>query len=183
MRVTFKRYAILMQYSTTVNVADSRPRLGELAGATGLPATRMAVGLDHMGLLLARIVLEWRLEVERHRGRERDRSHRRELAEHVSAIDLLAHLADKQTEAQVIAAIEELFRMLFPPAIMHYLQIADGRPVLGPDIPADLRAASERLEASYAWTPSGRGFLLRIARAGKPGGNRQGKSAGRRIWR
>jgi signal transduction histidine kinase len=155
----------LMLFDTGVE-PDTEARLAELENTVGLPASRLAVGLDHARLLLTKAVLEWRLDEERRAGKERDRHHARELADHVSAMDLLARLASTRQEAEAVAAMEELFRMLFAPADWHYLRVERGRPTptSAQEVPAELAEALNKLDAPYAWTPSGQGFLLRIAR-------------------
>jgi signal transduction histidine kinase len=162
----FKDFAReLVLFDTNID-PESRARLDELTQTVGLPGKRIGVGLDHTRLLLARIVLEWRLEEEHRGSRERDRRHARELAkhvaDHVSAMDLLARLAKTRDEAEAIAAIEELFRMLFAPATWHYLRVERGQTMTGTDVPEELLTALRQLDAPYAWTPSGQGFLLRI---------------------
>lgn len=163
----FKDFARrLVLFDTGIDTA-STARLDELSRAVGLPATRLAVGLDHIRLLLAGVVLEWRLDEERRARADAERNHRRELADTVSAMDLLARLAKTRQEAEAIAAIEDVFRMLFAPAAWHYLRAEAGTPIVDADVPADLRAALEVLQSPWAWTPSGRGFLLRIASGGE----------------
>lgn len=156
----------LVLFDTCIDPA-SGARLDEMSRAVGLPATRVAVGLDHIRLLLARIVLEWRLDVERAARLDSERSHRRELADQVSAMDLLARLARTRQEDEAIAAIEEVFRMLFAPAIWHYLRVEGGQPKIDQEMPAGLLAEFRRLHSAWAWTTSGQGFLLRIASGDK----------------
>jgi signal transduction histidine kinase len=134
-----------------------------LATAVGLPSRRIAVGLDHIRALLARIVLEWRLEGERAAWQDSERRHRRELADQVSAMDLLGRLARTRQEAEVIAAIEDVFRMLFAPATWHYLRVESGQPQIDHAIPAGMLAEIRQLHSVWAWTSSGQGFLLRIS--------------------
>jgi len=163
----FKDFARrLVLFDTGLDPA-STARLDELSRAVGLPATRLEVGLDHIRLLLTRVVLEWRLDEERRGRADAAQNHRRELADTVSAMDLLARLAKTRQEAEAIAAIEDVFRMLFAPAVWHYLRAEAGAPIVDARISADLLAALEGLDSPWAWTPSGRGFLLRIASGGE----------------
>jgi len=160
----FKDFAReLVLFDTGVD-ADAGKHLADLAQTVKLPARRVAVGLDHTRMLLARVVLEWRFDEAQRSLLEQARRHARELADHVAAVDLLARLARSQDETGAIAAIEELFRMLFAPAVWHYLRVERGQPISDSDIPADLMTALTELQSPYAWTPSGRGFLLRITR-------------------
>lgn len=161
----FQDFARKLVLFDTGVAPDTQGHLGEMENTVGLPATRLAVGLDHTRLLLAKAVLEWRLDEERRAAKERDRQHARELADHVSAMDLLARLAQTRQEAEALAAMEDLFRMLFAPADWCYLRVERGRstPVPAQEAPAELAEALKKLDAPYAWTPSGEGFLLRIA--------------------
>jgi signal transduction histidine kinase len=159
----FKDFArTLVLFDTGLDAATGS-RLDELATAVGLPSRRIAVGLDHIRALLARIVLEWRLEGERAAWQDSERRHRRELADQVSAMDLLGRLARTRQEAEVIAAIEDVFRMLFAPATWHYLRVESGQPQIDHAIPAGMLAEIRQLHSVWAWTSSGQGFLLRIS--------------------
>ncbi len=163
-REFFQDFAPELVLFDTGVAPDCASRLGELALVVGLSARRLAVGLDHIRLLLARAVLEWRLDEERRAARVRGRSHARELADHVSAMDMLARLADTRQEAEAITAMEDLFRMLFAPADWLYVRVQRGKPVFEPGGSPELASALERLDVPHAWTPSGQGFLLRISR-------------------
>jgi signal transduction histidine kinase len=142
---------------------DARTLLAELAHAVGLPAKRIAVGLDHTRLLLKPVILEGRLDQERRLRDEAARHHQRELADRISALDLLAQLAKAREEAEAIAAIADVFRMLFAPESVHYLRVEHELPLADPDVPDTVFAALSELRSPWAWTPSGRGFMLRIA--------------------
>ena len=159
----FKDFARRLVFFDTGIDPASAARLEELASAVGLPAIRIPVGLEHVRLLLAKTVLDVRLEQERQLRQQEGKAHHRELADHVSAMDLLSRLAGTQSEADVQAAIEDLFRMLFAPASWHYLRV-EGRHPEAEAVPAGLRPMIESFAGPWMWTPSGCGFLLRIAR-------------------
>ncbi|MDD5295591.1 MAG: ATP-binding protein [Rhodocyclaceae bacterium] len=144
--------------------AKAQAHFEEIRQAVQLPARRVAVGLDHTRPLLARLVLEWRLERERQSARERDRRHARELADHVSAMDLLTRLTKIQHESDAITAIEELFRMLFAPEALHYLKMENRIAVPTEAVPDEVLASLQSFHDDYAWTSDGKGFLLRIGR-------------------
>ncbi len=141
---------------------DSAERLAELGAALDLPVRRLPVGLDHARGLLARAVLAWRLEARGQAAAEEARRHVAELADHVAAMDMLARMARATQEADAVAAIADLFRMLFAPAALHYLHVENGTPSADQPIPGDLHAALLALDGDHAWTPDGQGFLLRI---------------------
>lgn len=135
----------------------------EITAALCLPVRRIAVGLDYLRLGLAKFVLEWRQTEERRARSEAERLHGAELADHIAAMDLLTRLARTQTEVEAIAAIEELFSMLFAPGAFYYLRVENNVPVSETEIPEAIGAAMRQLQTDYAWTADGQGFLLRIA--------------------
>ena len=146
-------------------VADAPQKLAELADAVGLPATRLAVGIDYVRRLLAHVVAEWRLGEEQQHARKLQQDHARELADHKSAMDFLGRLPLLKDERQTIAAIEEMFHMLFAPQEFHYVRFGDD--VAYSALPANLSRQIHALRSDWAWTESRTGFLLRIARAGE----------------
>lgn len=145
---------------------DAQTRLAEFSAAVGLPARRVPVGLDLTRAWLFRAVAQWRLETERKLAFAQARQHARELADHVAAMDFLARLAKSLHENEAIAVIEELFLMLFAPQEWHYLRVENGIDLPDGAIPPDLLAQMRALQSDYAWTVSGCGFILRIARDG-----------------
>lgn len=137
--------------------------MAEAAAALGVPARCVAVGLDQTRLLLGRWLAEWRLRNEQQRAQEQEWRHRRELADQVSAMDLLARLAKSRQEPEAIAAILDLCRMLFAPDQLYYLRVEGGIPQPEPGLPLALLDAMTGLDRDHAWLPSGRGFMVRIA--------------------
>lgn len=146
---------------------DAPAKLAELSQALGLPASRVAVGLDYVRPYLARLVAEWRLEEERCRGRARAQDHARQLADYVSAMDFLGRLAQPKDEQGTLAAIEDVFRMLFAPQDYHYVRHENGAAQCVDVLPPELAAQVSAMERDWAWSASGTGFLVRIARAGE----------------
>ena len=138
--------------------------LSEFAKVAGLPANRISVGLDHTRLFLSKIVMEWRLEQSQYAVRKLNDRHTQELSDQMMAIDCLSRLGRIMTEEQAIAAIEELFRMLFAPKELYYLLIEDGRISPKHAVPPTLLAQMLELSSDYAWTSGQQGFLLRIRR-------------------
>ncbi len=141
--------------------------LAALAEAVGLPATRIPVGIDHTRLLLAKIVMEWRLKEEQRTRLVHDDRRARELANHAMTIDCLSRLTQIMTEEQVIDSIEELFRTLFAPEGLYYLRVENGVSGSKHTIPSALMKQMQELDADYAWIPASQGFLLRIVRGGQ----------------
>lgn len=151
----------LVFFDTGLN-PESRRGLAQLEEATGLPGRRVAVGLDHVRPMLANIVLAWRLDAERHTAIELRRRHDTERADYVAAMDVLARLARTRSEAEAIAAIMELFQMLFAPSALHYLRVENGVPIATAPIPGAMEEEMRELRAPHAWVAGGAGFLLRI---------------------
>lgn len=145
---------------------DVTGQLAELQAAVKLPARRIPVGLDQVRARLARLVLQWRLDEAQQAAQQATQSqarlHARELADHVAAMDVLAQLAKTQQEADAIAAIEDLFRMLFAPAALHYLRMENGTSTPRAPLPQVMSDALHQLREDHAWTPDGQGFMLRI---------------------
>ncbi|MBS1213809.1 MAG: putative histidine kinase [Proteobacteria bacterium] len=161
----FARELILLD---TGVIPDASARLAELAHAAKLPATRVAVGIDYARLLLARLVAEWRLDEARRQARMRERDHARQRADHLCAMDFLGRLALLEDEQTTIAAIEELFYMLFAPGVLHYVRYENGALQGDESLPPDIAKQFQCLENDWKWTDSGTGFILRIVRAGEP---------------
>ena len=160
----FKDFARQLVFFDTGIDPDAPTRLAELSAAVGLPAMRVPVGLEHLRLMLTRSVLGIRLEAEGRLRQQEAKAHRRELADHVSAVDLLSRLAGTQNEPEAQAAIEEVFRMLFAPEAWYYLPVEGGQAETATIASSELAAALGALEGAWRWTPSGKGFILRIAR-------------------
>lgn len=163
----FKDFAREIVLLDTGVVADSASMLADLARAVGLPASRIAVGLDHVRPTLARLVAEWRLESERRQRKSEQREMARERADQLAAMDFLGRLPLLKDEAETVAAIEQMFHMLFAPEKFHYVRfeagVASGLEGLAPEMSRQVAA----LAGAWAWTESGAGFLLRIDRGGE----------------
>ena len=81
-------------------------------------------------------------------------------------MDFLGRLPLLKDEHETIAAIEEMFHMLFAPQVFHYMRIGDGSATYVEDtFPPDLLRQARDLHSDWAWTDSHTGFLLRISRA------------------
>lgn len=160
----FATELLLLDTGTATSApAQTSALLQAFSQAVGLPARRIPVGRDYTRLIIKEIVAQSRLEAERRNVRERDRLHARELADHLSAMDLLLRLARPLSEEEAVAAIEEVCRMLFAPEAFHYLRVDQGIDLSDRPIPAELAKPLASLDAPYAWSPSGLGFLLRIS--------------------
>ncbi len=137
--------------------------LAEMQTAIGLPVQRISVGLDHLRLVLNRLVLEWRLTQAQRLARQCAKDHVRELADHMTAMDMLAQMTKARTEPDVIGAIEDMFRMLFAPAVWHFVSAESVQAALI-DVPTAIAEEVRTSKAAYGWTRSGHGFWLRVVR-------------------
>ena len=149
--------------------------LAEFAAFAGLPSEIAPAGLEMYRLRLRVLVLEERLAQERRAHQAKAAENARKLADHAMIQDLILRIGSLRTEKQVIEAVMDLNSMLFAPESCHYLQLAGhAPPVLHarppvPD-PAVYQARLAALSSDHAWTPSGRGFTLRIGSAESPVG-------------
>jgi signal transduction histidine kinase len=159
----FKEFARKLVLLDTGLDPQTPTRWAELQAAIPLPAERIAVGLDHVRMLLSTLVLEWRIERQHQACVARDRHHTSELADHIAAMDMLQRLAKAQHETDAITAIDELFRMLFAPDALHYLRVENGVTIPVAPIPDQPLSALRSLNTDHAWSSDGEGFLLRIS--------------------
>ena len=133
-----------------------------------LPYETVAVGLDHLRMVLTTVVQDWRLdELRREVTAVTGHAHRR-LADYMLALDLLVKLSRIMREDEAIRMIQELFAMLFGAGNVLYAAVVDeqvkaiyethpGSPEAG-----RMRAWMTQLgpQDEYAMTPEG--FCLRI---------------------
>jgi len=147
--------------------ADAPGKLAELAGAVGLPASRVVVGIDYVRQQLGRLVAEWRLEEAQRQALKSGRDHACELADHKAAMDFLGRLPLLKDEQETIAVIAEMFHMLFAPQEFHYVRYENGVALCDDTLPPDLSGQVRKMKGDWAWTGSNTGFLLRIAKAGE----------------
>jgi diguanylate cyclase (GGDEF)-like protein len=163
----FHDFACELLLLDTGVVADAPRKLAELADALEMPFTRVTIGLDYIRQSLARLVVEWRLTEGQQHAREQERNFARELADHQSAMDFLGRLPLLKDERETIAAIQELFDMLFAPRDFHYVRVENGIAQCGDRLPTDLARQVRDLRSNWAWMDSQTGLLLRISRAGE----------------
>ncbi len=94
-------------------------------------------------------------------------------SEYMMIFDVLAKLTGIMNETDVIREILDLYTMLFAPASLIYLPFRDDRPenlIVHPSTGPVNDGVQERLmqlKGEHAWTPSGKGFVLRIQHLGK----------------
>lgn len=129
--------------------------------------THIAAGPDYLRQWLGRLVAEWRLEEARRQAVARERDGARELADHKAAMDFLGRLPLLKDERETIAEIEEMFHLLFAPQVFCYMGVDGDYTHNDCELPPDLLRQAQALRNDWAWTESGTGFLLRVARAGE----------------
>jgi signal transduction histidine kinase len=157
----FAQGLVLLDTEVRPSAMDS---LSAFQAAVGLPARRIAVGLDYLRLLMERVVLEWRLTQLQLQGKQQQSQHATELADHILAMDLLGRITRSRTETDVITAIEDMFRMLFAPSAWYYLPEASHIRSAESEVPTSVTDEVRALKSAYGWTASGSGFILRVGR-------------------
>ncbi|MGR8929618.1 MAG: diguanylate cyclase [Gammaproteobacteria bacterium] len=163
----FKEFAKELLLLDTGIVPEVNRYLAEFAEVVTLPANRIPVGIDHTKLFLNSIVSQWRLDRLQQVEERLENRHAQDRADHLMAIDCLSRLGKIMTEMEAISAIEELFFLLFSPKEIYYLRVENGVLDSEQRIPSGLLTQMRSLNSDYAWTESGRGFLLRIHRNGE----------------
>ncbi len=158
----FQDFARELVFLNTDIDKDSPQHLEKLQEAVGLPVREVPVGVDGTRALLTRLVLNWRLDLEKQSLRKHAQQHNKELADQVLVMDMLPRLSQTQDENEAIELIKELFFMLFAPEALHYLRVENDVPMPDASLPADLLQTLQSLGSDYAWTADDKGFLLRI---------------------
>ena len=147
---------------------ESPGHLREFAEFLGLPFQTIRVGLDFLRLRLANTVLTWSFSKESPESVTENHGGSFQKADYIMIFDVLGKLTGITNETAVIREILDLFTVLFAPASLIYLPFHNDRPeeiIEHPSgAPVDDGAKNRllHLEGGYAWTPSGKGFVLRI---------------------
>lgn len=136
--------------------ADSTRHLRKFAEFVHRPFEVLPVGLDFFRLFLAKIVQGWLLETNQP-AKAPDEA-QKQVADYAMSLELLSSMTRVMTEPEAEASILDLFTMLFAPGKLRYVPAASdaGSGSTTSGRPADF-------QGDYAWTESGKGFLLRIA--------------------
>jgi len=102
---------------------------------------------------------------------------RKQASDYAMALDLLSKITYAGTEKEVIENILELFTVLFSPQKLYYVSLRDGNVAqiysLSSLLVEDDRVIKNRIakfSEKYAWTESGKGFLVLIKHKDKPQG-------------
>lgn len=156
----FARELVLLDTGT---MPDAPGELEDMAKCVGLPAVRLAVGIDTTRLLLVRLVGEWRCDSEREHLKVRERELQRQVADYQAAMDFLNRIALVKDEPETISAIEELMRMLFAAEEVRYVRFDDGSPPQAATLPGGVLRQLNEMHRDWRWTEEGTGFLLRVA--------------------
>ncbi len=156
----------LVLFDTGVE-ADAPALLEAFAQAVRLPARRIPVGLDLLRLTLAHRVAELRLAAERRAWAAERAGFLKERADQALIQEQLATLTRSRQEGEVLAAMEALFRGLFGPGVYQFLGANPAGRLIVAELAPALQAALPGPDRAYAWTPSGRGFMVRIGHRGR----------------
>ena len=163
----FRDFARELVLLDTGILPDAMIQLKEMGQVLELPIQRLAVGLDYTRLLLGQVVTGLRSEEDGHHARQRELLYARKMADLTTAMDLLGRLALLREESEAVAAMEEMFRMLFAPDIFHYVSLVEDAWQGMEKVPTELQCVILRLNREWDWTPFGQGFLLRLERSGQ----------------
>ncbi|MBW9258610.1 MAG: DUF1638 domain-containing protein [Candidatus Thiodiazotropha sp. (ex. Lucinisca nassula)] len=142
--------------------AESEARLAQMQAAIDLPVRRTAVGLDYIRLFLGKQLLTYLLRWEQANQLQLRNTHAQQLANHVSAMDMVAQLSTASHENEAVDSIVDMFQMLFAPQEIYYLREENEQTMPIGAIPDEWLEPLRSLHSGYAWTDDEQGFLIRI---------------------
>jgi len=146
---------------------ESQARLAACADYLDLPTALVPVGLDHLRLVLRTVVGQWRLDRAARAAQAAAQRANRRLADYTLAFDLLVQLTRSMGEQEAIAAIVDVFTMLFGARQVVYAPVVDGCLGAVADPEGRLAADLERLGDSASHVVEAGGFCLRVAYGGE----------------
>ncbi|MFH1059561.1 MAG: PAS domain S-box protein [Pseudomonadota bacterium] len=129
---------------------DCRAELDAMAAYLDLPFQVLPIGLDMLRLQVAHLIRSPALEAHQ------EEPSQRQLTDHLMLLELLSDLLTAGDEAEALERMSGTFHLLFAPGSLRFL-------------PAGSReeAAALAQDLEYAWTASGRGFVLRLSNRGE----------------
>ncbi len=166
-REFFREFACKLLLLDTGVDANSGEYLREFANFVERPFEKVPVGLGYFQLLVKNIIMEWRLEKSESIAVLKES--KRKISEYAMMMDMLNRLVHTMTEKEVVQTIIDIFSMLFAPDKLFYLHWQDGQ--LGEFcaccsstiVHSTVRDRLANFHEEYAWTESGKGFLLRMS--------------------
>lgn len=99
---------------------------------------------------------------------------RKQASGYALALDLLTKITQVDTEGEAVEKILELFTVLFAPNRLLYFSLRDAQNAqvnsssLSVEDDAILKNLVANLTKKYAWTASGKGFMIKISHKGSP---------------
>ncbi|MEQ8189959.1 MAG: ATP-binding protein [Candidatus Eremiobacterota bacterium] len=151
----------LVLFDTGVS-EKSRRKIEELSHYLTLPFEIFSAGLDHLELMVIKLLYEWREE----KGKKILQDMNRKMADYAVMMDLTGSLVREVKEDCVIEKIFELFTVLFAPGELIYISCVDGTEhtiKARPDaLKYDKKRISELLNLQGNYSSSDKGFRLRI---------------------
>jgi PAS domain S-box-containing protein len=155
----------LLLLDTGVSV-QAREELERFADFVGLPFEIIQIGLDFCRLFISRIVLEYRLEIQKKISDQVLRRTSSEKANYAMALDLLSGLTPGMTETDVVEKVTDLMKTLFAARTVNYLELTgqEGAGWISFLISSHPEAVNIDSPGSdeYSWTASGNGFSIPI---------------------
>jgi diguanylate cyclase (GGDEF)-like protein len=155
---------------------QSAARLNEFADYVARPGKILCTGLAALRLRLVREYLLWRAETQKTAINAQVDDLKRQVSLYAMSLDLISNLARIVTESEAIEAMLDVNAFLFAPQKICYLSFDGGRPdrlwarpELAPDDPVrdTLKTMLAEFSGESGFTPSGKGFILRIVRRGE----------------
>ncbi len=150
----FARQLVLMDTGVVVGIEDS---LKHFADIVQLPFLHVQIGLEHFGLYLDKLVLQWQLQQKNRIQQQEQQQKQAEIASYSMAMDLVNQLAETMEQQQAIDTIRSVFMMLFAAEKVDFF--AQHSETLS-SYQALLTANKHK---AYAELESNNGFLLRVS--------------------
>lgn len=147
--------------------------LKEFADYIKLPYEIVSVGLDYFQLFITNIILKWRGESERKEANAELLNIQKKNADYNMIFDMIGRLAGLSEEPSVIKNTFNTFNMLFAPEKQVYIALNDDKPEITYSMPEEdidkekLTDLCKDFNGEYAWTSTGKGFLLKVRQKNK----------------
>lgn len=147
---------------------EAERQAAEFAAFVDLPLKKVAVGLDHLRLLLTACIIDWRAARARAREAEEKNEFNRRLSDYALMAEVIREIAAVTEEAQVLEKGLGFVSAVLAPGRMAYVPVVRGAlsaPVSSVSASPEETAAWGAFLPSaedYALHASGQGFLIRV---------------------
>ena len=151
----------LVLFDTGVS-ENSRHKMEELSNYLSLPFEICSAGLEHLELIVMKLIHEWREE----KGKKLLSDMNRKMADYAIMMDLTGNMVREVREDYVIEKIFELFILFFAPKELIYISLVNGTEhtiKARPDVlEYDKKRISDLLNVQGNYSSSDTGFRIRI---------------------